>query len=276
MGISDFLLRFPLLLHSVVGCAKLIAVNTVQVIFLFNSIVIRVLNFFTPCAFTFPHIPFKFCPRLIRSTASTSLSNRGWDSLRFQTQNAGYTIIATTIHSSPIVVWPSSHSFILSFSYSFNDCPLGDGVPENLHPEIRLDEHVFQLSHSVNDISLAEAINLLRLYLSLWENEVCTRYVLLGLNESQALNTPVWSILHEVRDGLASGEDVCVCMHVSTYMKEAGRNWNFSVTPSLCGSSHLFMWPWVNPLVSLSLSFLTSSDVTSVNFSKPFLSQCHC
>ena len=59
---------------------------------------------------------------------------------------------------------------------------------------------------------------------------------------------------------------VCVCVrkHVSTYMKEVGKNWNFSVTPSLCGSSHLFMWPWVNPLASLSLSFLTSGDMTSV------------
>ena len=47
------------------------------------------------------------------------------------------------MHSSPKVVWPLSHSFILSFSYSFNDYPLGDGVPENLDSEIRSDEHVF-------------------------------------------------------------------------------------------------------------------------------------
>lgn len=167
MGISDFF-TFPLFLHSVVGCTKLIAVSTVQVIFLFNSIVIQVLYFFTPCAFTFLHIPFKFCPRLIRSTASTSFSNRGWDYLRFQTQNAGYNINETTIHSSLKLSGHYLIHFILSFSYSFNDCPLGDGVPENLDPEIRLDEHVFQLSHSVNDISLAEAINLFRLYLSLW------------------------------------------------------------------------------------------------------------
>lgn len=87
--------------------------------------------------------------------------------------------------------------------------------------------------------------------------------MLLGLNACQTLTALVWSILHEVRGGFASGEGVCVHMHVGTYMKEAGRNWNFCVTPSLCGSSRLYMWPWVSCLASLSLSFLISWDVTS-------------
>lgn len=58
MGIPDFLLLFPLFLHSIVRCTKLTAVNTVWVIFLFNSIVVQFLYFFHfLCFHLYPYPP---------------------------------------------------------------------------------------------------------------------------------------------------------------------------------------------------------------------------